>query len=146
MPMLKPNQRSNYRKPKRILIVDDSQHIQHGIAKTRHLVEKRGHTIHTATNYDEAVRKIREHKPDIVLTDFQLSRSGPTGLHVAREARQANPRAAVRVHTMAAQDLRKAESILKKFDLRKEMFILKKNLVGYYGCLKEKEFILLPMF
>ncbi len=122
------NRRSDFRKPKKVLIVDDSSHIQHGISRTRGIVERRGHKVYSAANYEEAVRLIREHKPNIVLTDFQLSNSGPTGLHVAREAKKVNPEARVRVHSLAAQDLKKAEDILSKFGLRKKNIYSKSGL------------------
>jgi CheY-like chemotaxis protein len=124
----KPNQRSNFRKPKKVLVVDDNPHILRGIERTRARVEGRGHRVHTAANYEEAVRKIREQRPDIVLSDFQLSRDGPTGLHIAREAKRVNPEARVRIHSLAAQDLKKAESVLTKFGLRKKNIYSKAGL------------------
>ena len=117
---LRPRERSNYRKPKTILVVDDSEHILRGVHHVTPGIVAKGHKVVTTANYADAVRAIKEHRPDLVFTDFQLARSGPTGFHVAAEAKKANPKSEVRVHSLAAADLRAADpEILKRFNLRK---------------------------
>ena len=64
----------------KILVVDDSKTELHHLS---HLLGKRGYQVRTAENGDEALRKLAEDKPDLILMDvvmpgtngFQLTRS-----------------------------------------------------------------------
>ena len=65
---------------KNILLVDDSKTELHFLSD---LLEKRGYRIRTAENGEEAMRRLGEEKPDLILMDvvmpgqngFQLTRS-----------------------------------------------------------------------
>ena len=64
----------------KILVVDDSKTELHHLSD---LLGKRGYTVRTAENGDEAMRRLAEDKPDLILMDvvmpgqngFQLTRS-----------------------------------------------------------------------
>ena len=74
---------------KKILLVDDSKTELHHLSD---LLEKRGFTIRTAENGEEAMRRLGEETPDLILMDvvmpgqngFQLTRA------ITRDARFAN--------------------------------------------------------
>ncbi|HET9822827.1 MAG TPA: response regulator [Burkholderiaceae bacterium] len=65
---------------KKILLVDDSKTELHYLSD---LLGKRGYSVRTAENGDEAMRRLAEEKPDLILMDvvmpgqngFQLTRS-----------------------------------------------------------------------
>ena len=65
---------------KKILLVDDSKTELHHLSD---LLGKRGYSVRTAENGEEAMRRLAEEKPDLVLMDvvmpgqngFQLTRS-----------------------------------------------------------------------
>jgi len=65
---------------KKILLVDDSKTELHHLTD---LLGKRGYTVRTAENGEEAMRRLGEDKPDLILMDvvmpgqngFQLTRS-----------------------------------------------------------------------
>jgi twitching motility two-component system response regulator PilH len=64
----------------KILLVDDSKTELHHLSE---MLGKRGYTVRTAENGDEALRRLAEDKPDLILMDvvmpgqngFQLTRS-----------------------------------------------------------------------
>ena len=64
----------------KILVVDDSNTELHHLSD---ILGKRGYTVRTAENGDEAMRRLAEDKPDLILMDvvmpgqngFQLTRS-----------------------------------------------------------------------
>jgi twitching motility two-component system response regulator PilH len=70
----------------KILIVDDSKTELHHLSD---LLGKRGYTVRTAENGEDAMRRLEEEKPDLILMDvvmpgqngFQLTRS------ITRDAR-----------------------------------------------------------
>lgn len=104
------------------------------------MLKKKGHTVLTANSFDEAVKQIRTHKPDIVFTDFQLGRSDQTGLHVAREAKKHNHNVRVRVHSMGAVELKKANEVLRSFGLLPQNIYEKRRLAQLLG-LPEREHV-----
>ncbi|MEW6099255.1 MAG: response regulator [Pseudomonadota bacterium] len=65
---------------KKILLVDDSKTELHFLSE---LLTKKGYSVRTAENADEAMRRLAEEKPDLILMDvvmpgqngFQLTRS-----------------------------------------------------------------------
>jgi twitching motility two-component system response regulator PilH len=73
----------------KILVVDDSKTELHHLSE---LLGKRGYTVRTAENGEEAMRRLAEEKPDLILMDvvmpgqngFQLTRS------ITRDARYAD--------------------------------------------------------
>ena len=132
---LRPIARTNFRKPKRILIVDDSKHILEGVESVRqHLLERR-HDVHTAASFGEAKQKIHSLKPDMVFSDFQLSKDSgaPTGLHLAKEARAANPGSEFRIHSMAAKEIRAERELLERMGLRPRDIYEKRQLGRLLG-------------
>ena len=64
----------------KILVVDDSRTVLYHLSE---LLGKRGYAVRTALNGDEAMRRLSEDKPDLILMDvvmpgrngFQLTRS-----------------------------------------------------------------------
>ncbi len=64
----------------KILVVDDSKTELHHLSE---ILGKRGYSVRTAENGDEAMRRLAEEKPDLILMDvvmpgangFQLTRS-----------------------------------------------------------------------
>jgi twitching motility two-component system response regulator PilH len=73
----------------KILVVDDSKTELHHLSE---LLGKRGYTVRTAENGEEAMRRLAEDKPDLILMDvvmpgqngFQLTRS------ITRDSRYAD--------------------------------------------------------
>lgn len=62
----------------RVLVVDDEAHIQHVVSlKLRH----DGMDVITASDGDEALALAVDHRPDLIVTDFQMP--GLTGLELS---------------------------------------------------------------
>ncbi len=57
--------------PKRILIVDDEPNI---VLSLEFLMKKNGYEVATATDGDQAIAAVEEHKPDLVLLDVMMPR------------------------------------------------------------------------
>jgi len=67
----------------RVLVVDDEAHIQHVVSlKLRH----DGMDVITACDGDEALDLALEHRPDLIVTDFQMP--GLTGLELSTAVRE----------------------------------------------------------
>ena len=64
---------------KNILLVDDSKTELHYLSD---LLEKRGYKIRTAENGDEAMRRLGEEKPDLILMDVVMP--GQNGFQLTR--------------------------------------------------------------
>lgn len=62
---------------RRILIVDDEPHV---IRVLRLTLEREGYGIETAANGAEALEKIAEARPDVLITDLQMPKLGGRGL------------------------------------------------------------------
>lgn len=62
-----------------ILIVDDSKTELHHLSE---LLNKNGYTVRTATNGEEAMRKLKEGKPDLILMDVVMP--GQNGFQLTR--------------------------------------------------------------
>jgi PleD family two-component response regulator len=67
----------------RILVVDDEPHIRHILEFT---LEKAGYQVFTATNGEEALEKMSEVKPNLVLLDVMMPKMD--GFEVCRKMRQ----------------------------------------------------------
>lgn len=66
----------------KILIIDDSRFLR--MANERAL-NKAGHSVVTASDGEEGLRKAREHKPDLIVLDMMLPKlSGPQVLQALR--------------------------------------------------------------
>ncbi|WP_280154515.1 response regulator [Piscinibacter sp. XHJ-5] len=64
---------------KKILLVDDSKTELHFLSD---LLEKRGYTIRTAENGEEAMRRLAEETPDLILMDVVMP--GQNGFQLTR--------------------------------------------------------------
>lgn len=69
-----------------ILLVDDEDTLRNRLAGA---FTKRGYTVFTAANYDEAMSKIRSHRPAMAVMDLRMP--GKSGIELIEEARQAHP-------------------------------------------------------
>ena len=63
----------------KILVVDDSKTELHHLSE---LLGKRGYTVRTAENGDEALRRLAEDKPDLILMDVVMP--GQNGFQLTR--------------------------------------------------------------
>ena len=63
----------------KILLVDDSRTELHHVAE---LLTKRGYTVRTAQNGEEAMRRLGEEKPDLILMDVVMP--GQNGFQLTR--------------------------------------------------------------
>lgn len=104
----------------RVLVVDDEESV---IELFQDFLSSQGYEISVAMTGEDAVRLLKEVRPEVVLTDINLP--GMSGLEVMREARRIDPEAAVIVVTghasasSAIDALRQGASdyITKPFDL-----------------------------
>ena len=64
---------------KKILLVDDSKTELHFLAD---VLTKKGYTVRTAENADEAMRRLGEDKPDLILMDVVMP--GQNGFQLTR--------------------------------------------------------------
>jgi len=63
----------------KILVVDDSKTELHHLSE---LLHKRGYTVRTAASGEEAMRKLAEEKPDLILMDVVMP--GQNGFQLTR--------------------------------------------------------------
>ncbi len=64
---------------RKILVVDDSKTELHHLSE---LLKKRGYEVRTAENGDEALRRLGEEKPDLILMDVVMP--GANGFQLTR--------------------------------------------------------------
>ena len=74
----------------RILVVEDEPDVMHIIT---HAMQAAGHTVVQAWGGEDAIRKAKALKPDLVLTD--LAMPGMTGWQVARAVKDRAPEVSV---------------------------------------------------
>lgn len=72
-----------------IFVVDDDREIAEGV---RRILSRRGYRVEVSHSAEEALRKLEQVKPDLVLSDLEMG-GGMTGLDFARRLRE-NPRRA----------------------------------------------------
>jgi len=60
-------------KQKKILVADDNEHIRDTLTA---ILEDDGHTVWSAKNGSEALRKVREFSPDILILDIVMPELG----------------------------------------------------------------------
>jgi two-component system KDP operon response regulator KdpE len=70
---------------RRVLVVDDEPHLLHAVQL---YLEDEGFTVLTAPNGQEALRKVREQLPDVVVMDVQMP--GMDGFETLQELRKAS--------------------------------------------------------
>jgi DNA-binding response OmpR family regulator len=117
---------------KRILVVDDE--VEVGRLLKKFLVSK-AYDVYTATNGLEAIQKLKEVKPHIVLLDLLMP--GMSGLDALKEIKEINPKIAVIMVTAVideklatrAMQLGAEDYIIKPLDLNYlENVVLAKNI------------------
>ncbi len=82
---------------KKILIVDDEENIRRILKKA---LEKKGYTVHTAKNAEDALQKIKNQKYILVFSDIFMD--GMSGLTLLEEVKKINSQ--TRLVIMTAQD------------------------------------------
>ena len=76
----------------KILLVDDSKTELHYLSE---LLTKRGYAVRTAENGEDAMRRLGEEKPDLILMDVVMPRMD--GFEACRKLREAEETAAIPV-------------------------------------------------
>ena len=80
-----------------VLAVDDEEGIL--LLLTR-ILESTGYAVETAADAHDAMRRVSEHVPAVVLSDMQMP--GPSGLWLAEQLRERSPATAVVLVTAEA--------------------------------------------
>ena len=83
----------------KILVVDDEAAI---VRFLKAFLEKRGYTVATALDGSEAIEKLRQDKPDVMLLDIRLG--DKNGLEVLKEAKSLAPDVAVVMITAVSDE------------------------------------------
>jgi two-component system, chemotaxis family, chemotaxis protein CheY len=83
----------------RILIVDDDQFVR---TVLRDILAPTGHQVSEATNGAEALERIRDQVPDLVILDLLMPKM--SGMEALKEIRRMEPRSKVVVITSLASD------------------------------------------
>ena len=91
----------------KFLVVDDEKGVSDQL---KDFFGKRGYNVFTATSGDEALRLVKEEKPNIVILDIVMA--GMTGIEVLREIKKINPK--IRVIMLTALEDDKTRSICKE--------------------------------
>ena len=86
---------ANDRPAKRILIVDDSDVVRHGI---RTFLERSGYVCIEATGGAEAITKARQSRPDLIVMDLVMP--GINGIEATSVIRSTMPRVPIIAFTM----------------------------------------------
>ncbi|MFC1513184.1 response regulator transcription factor [Thermodesulfobacteriota bacterium] len=69
-----------------IILVDDEEIFRHRLARA---FTKRGFTVFTAADYDEAIAGIRQHRPMLAVVDLKMP--GKSGLELIADAKKLHP-------------------------------------------------------
>jgi two-component system response regulator RegA len=69
-----------------ILLVDDEEHFRDRLGRA---LSKRGYEVLQAGNYDEAIKAIKAHQPNMAVFDLRMP--GPSGLELVKSALELNP-------------------------------------------------------
>jgi signal transduction histidine kinase/DNA-binding response OmpR family regulator len=117
--------------PPRILVVDDEQTVAE---LCQEFLGGEGYEVVVARSGEEAVRRLRQERPDVILTDINMP--GLSGLEVMRFAKEADPEVCVIVVTghastaTAIDALRQGayDYVTKPFDLEAVHKIIKSGL------------------
>lgn len=84
--------------PKHILIVDDEPNI---VLSLEFLMRKRGYEVTTASDGDEALEAIGQHKPDLLLLDVMMPRKN--GYQVCQLLREREDTADLKIIMLTAR-------------------------------------------
>ena len=69
-----------------ILLVDDEEHFRDRLSRA---LTKRDYEVLQAGNYDEALKVIKKHRPNMAVFDLRMP--GPSGLELVKSALELNP-------------------------------------------------------
>lgn len=83
---------------KRVLIADDEQNI---VISLEFLMKREGYLVQVANDGEEAVRRIRAERPDLVLLDVMMPKK--SGFEVCQEIRSDPEMAGVRILMLTAK-------------------------------------------
>jgi DNA-binding response OmpR family regulator len=83
---------------KRVLIADDEQNI---VISLEFLMKREGYLVQVANDGEEAVRRIRAERPDLVLLDVMMPKK--SGFEVCQEIRSDPAMAGVRILMLTAK-------------------------------------------
>ena len=83
---------------KKVLIADDEQNI---VISLEFLMKREGYQVEVANDGEEAVRRIRASRPDLVLLDVMMPKK--SGFEVCQEIRSDPEMAGVRILTLTAK-------------------------------------------
>jgi CheY-like chemotaxis protein len=103
---------------RKVLVVDDEIHIVYVVAIK---LRNNGYEVITAGNGAEAFELVREEKPDIIVTDFQMPVM--TGLELVKKLRQCEATKDIPVIMLTARDFAIEEE--QKQDLQISEFVSK---------------------
>ena len=103
---------------RKVLVVDDEIHIVYVVAIK---LRNNGYEVITAGNGAEALELVREEKPDIIVTDFQMPVM--TGLELVKKLRQCEATKDIPVIMLTARDFAIEEE--QKQDLQISEFVSK---------------------
>jgi len=83
---------------KKVLIADDEQNI---VISLEFLMKREGYQVEVANDGEEAVRRIRASRPDLVLLDVMMPKK--SGFEVCREIRSDPEMAGIRILMLTAK-------------------------------------------
>jgi CheY-like chemotaxis protein len=117
------------------LVVDDSMLIRHTVCR---FLEERGFTVHAATNGVDALERLKNIVPDLIVTDMQMPRMSGGELITALKADQ--PTANIPIIIVAGRDsgFEKTEkranaTIFKDIDIEEQLARALFALLGIEG-------------
>lgn len=118
----------------RILVVDDDRNLRYSFRK---ILNKEDYELLEAESGEEAIRKVEEEKPDLVLMDVRMP--GMSGLEAFKRVKELNSKLPVIVMTaygtvdtaIEAMKLGAYEYVLKPFDIETMRDLVEKGLQAY---------------
>ena len=80
---------------KKILVIDDEEHIRQLFHDE---LSESGYGVSTASDGDEAIRMLKEERPDLITLDIRLG-NGPNGIDVLRKIKELDSTIPVIINT-----------------------------------------------